>query len=107
MIGDGNCRGAFVDGAARVFSSKDTFDEDGAAPQFAYPAHVAPGHGGFGEGGGDIHERHGALAGADDVGKGGQTAIEQETREPSWAREILRKNPHLFPGVAAEKRLDT
>jgi len=106
MIGDGNCRGAFVDGAARIFSSKDTFDEDGAAPQFANPAEVAPGHGGFGEGGGDIHERHGALAGDDDVGKGGQTAIEQETREPSWARENLRKKPHFFKGAAADEFLD-
>jgi len=105
MIGDGNCRGAFVDGAARVFSSKDTFDDDRTAPQLANPVEVAPGHCGLGEGGGDIHERHGAFAGDDDVGKRGQTAIEQKTREPSRAREDLRKKRKFFEHAAADEFL--
>src|SRR6202795_95288 len=105
MIGDGNCRGAFVDRAARVFSSKDTFDDDGAALQFANPAEVAPGHGGFGEGGGDIHERHGAFAGDYDVGERGQTAIEQKACKPSRAREDLRKKRKFFEHAAADEFL--
>src|SRR6202047_3402038 len=105
MIGDGNCRCAFVDGAASVVSSEDAFDDDRAAPQFANPAEVAPGHGGLGEGGGDIHERHGAFAGDDDVGERGQTAIEQKTRKPSRAREDLRKKPKFFKGTAADEFL--
>ena len=105
MIGDGNCGGAFIDGAARVVSGEDAFDDDRAAPQFANPAEVAPGHGGLGEGGGDIHERHGAFAGDHDVGERGQTAIEQKTREPSRAREDLRKKRKFFEHTAADEFL--
>src|SRR5258707_5450444 len=103
MIGDGNCGGAFIDGAARVFSGEDAFDDDRAAPELANPAEVAPGHGGLREGGGDVHERDGAFAGDHDVGKSGQTAIEQKTREPSRAREDLRKKRKFVEVAAADE----
>src|ERR1019366_5755250 len=105
MIGNGNSRGAFVDGAARIVSSEHAFDDDRAAPQFANPIEVAPGHGGFGEGGGDIDEWHGAFAGDHNVGQRGRAAIEQKTREPSWARQDLRKKRKFFEGTTADKFL--
>ena len=47
----------------------------------------------------------GPLPGIYDVGKRGQTAIEQKTREPSRAREDLRKKPKFFEGAAADEFL--
>ena len=105
MIGDGDGRGAFIDGAARVVAGQDALDDDGTAPVFANPAEVAPGDGGFGEGGGDIDERHGAFAGDDDVGERRDAAVAQKTDEPARAREDLRKIGNFFEGAAADEFL--
>src|SRR5208337_2593498 len=105
MIGNGNCRGAFINGAARIVSGEDAFNDDGALPQVANPGQAAPGRGALGEGGSDIDEGHGSFAGDHDVGKRGHTAIEQKTRKPSRAREHLRKKGKFFEDAAADEFL--
>src|SRR5580692_810154 len=69
VIGNGNCGGAGVYGAAGIVSGENAFDYDGTAPRFANPRQIAPGHSGFGEGGGDTNKRHWPSAGNDDVGE--------------------------------------
>ena len=50
MIGDNDCCGAFIRGAARVVSREQAFHDDWAGPDFSNPDQVVPGDGGVGEG---------------------------------------------------------
>src|SRR5208282_5110387 len=105
MIGNGNCGGAFIDGAARIVSGGDAFDDDGAVPQVANPFQVAPGHGALGESGGDVDEGHGTFAGNDDVEEWRHTAVQQKTRQPSRAREHVRKKGKFLEEATADEFL--
>jgi len=105
MIGDGDGRGALIDGAERIVCGEDALDDNRTAPQFANPVEIAPGDGGFGEGGCNIDERHGTFARDHDVGERRDASIAQKTHEPTRAREDLREEGKFFERAAADEFL--
>src|SRR5208282_2403138 len=79
------------DGVPRIVAGQHALDDDRTAPKFPDPTQVSPGHRGFCQRGGDIDQRHRTPARHNNVRKRGDATVHEETDEPPWTREYLRK----------------
>ncbi len=105
MVRDDDGGDAFVNGAARVVSCKQAFHDDWPGPDFSYPIQIVPRYGGVSEGGGDIHQLHGAFTGNSDVFELGNSAVREKRGEPARVRQKLREKRELSEKRAAEELL--
>ncbi len=105
MIRDDDCGYAFIHSAARVVPCEQAFHDDWSGPHFSDPDQIVPGYSGVGQGGGDIHQLHGAFARDGDVFEFGNSAIGEKRGEPARVREKLREERELGEERAAEELL--
>src|SRR6266566_6279752 len=94
---------SFIDGTPSVIAGQDAFDDDRAGPQITNPTQVCPRHRGGRERGIDIDKWHRPLAWDDDVRERRQTAVTQETDQPSRMGQYLRKKRDLLQQAPADE----
>src|SRR5271156_2978230 len=97
MIGDHDARRTFIHASSSVFSRENALDDDRPAPGIANPAKVVPSEGQPLYGRVRMADPQSSAAGSHDIRQRGKAAIEQESSEPSWMRQELRKKWNLRP----------
>src|SRR5216683_4524155 len=94
---------SFVNGTPSVIARQDAFDDERTLPKFANPSQVCPRHSGARQCGIDIDKWHRSLAWDDNIRKRGQTAVAQETDQPTRMCQYFWKKRDLLQKAATDE----